>query len=153
MQNDTNTSVSSDHLLQLGRHCRWLNWADFRAAQLSGCLSESCYAEWQGTSGLAVYRYCTCLGVPGYYASYLEVAVPPLRRCSSSEATWKGWIFPFSVLKQINTILAVRNMLGCKPLWSLLEGSSAISESNILWEGKISAPAREFITACSESAV
>lgn len=98
--------MSSAHSLQLGRYCRWLNRTIFRIAQLSGCLTERCYAEWQGTSGLAVTRFYTCLAVPGHYASHLEVAVLLLRSCSSCEATWNGWILPFSALKQINNEFA-----------------------------------------------
>lgn len=62
-------------------YCNWAGtvalviWAVLGAAQLSGCLSESCYAERQGTSALVMYKYYTCLAVPGYYASHPEVAV------------------------------------------------------------------------------
>lgn len=119
----------------MGRHCTWLDWAGFRTAQLSGCLSQSSYAEWQSTSGLAMYKYYTCLAVPGYYAFHHEVAVPPQESCSSCEATWKGRILQFSALKQI-TVFVYQNRLGCKPLWSFSIGSPEISGSSIFWEEK-----------------
>lgn len=89
MQNDTDTSMSSAYLLQLGRHWTLVIWTVLGTAQLSGCLSESCCAEWQGTSALVMYRYYTCLAVPGYYASHPEAAVPLQRICRSCEITWK----------------------------------------------------------------